>query len=80
MANYPNLDKFLEKYRLALQNKSKEIRYTMLEMNDVVQDIHNLQASVEQKFKDLTELNGHMVALLGEIKALNSTETDAGKF
>jgi hypothetical protein len=80
MNDYPNLNSFLEKHRLAQSNKSKDVRFTIEELNDAVHDIHKMMASVSTKHEDNTELKNLLKNLLSELKQLSSAESDGGKF
>lgn len=80
MSNFPNLNAFLEKHRLAQQNNSKDVRFTITELNDVVHDIHKLMTSVSTKQEDHTELKTLLKDLTNQLKELNSGESDGGEF
>jgi hypothetical protein len=81
MKDFPNLNTFLEKYRLAQQNNSKDVRFTINELNDAVHDIHKLMAAVFTQKEDHAELKSLLKELLGQLKELDSSgETDGGEF
>jgi uncharacterized protein (UPF0305 family) len=80
MKDFANLNVFLDKHILAQQNNSKEVRFTMTELNDTVNDIHKMMQLIATKQEDNTELKNLLKALLAELKQLNSDETDGGKF
>jgi len=80
MLDYPNLSLFLDKHRLAQTNNSKDVRFTIEELNATVHDIHNLMASVSSKIDDQTELKNLLKTLLLELKDLSQEATDGGNF
>lgn len=77
---FPNLSNFLEKHKLAQQNNSKDVRFTMTELNDAVHDVHKLMQLVVTKQEDHTELKTLIKDLSDQLKELNSSETDGGEF
>ena len=77
---HPFLQQLLDKHRLALQNNAKDIRITMRELNDIVLDLISLITSVDQKQENNNELKQLIKSLTSELKMLNDSETDAGKF
>ena len=80
MKDFPNLNAFLEKHKLAQQNNSKDVRFTMAELNDIVHDVHKLMASVFTHREDQTELKSLLKELNDQLKQLDSGETDGGGF
>jgi uncharacterized protein YgfB (UPF0149 family) len=80
MKDFPNLNVFLDKHRLAQQNNSKEVRFTMNELNDAVHDIHKLMASVYTTQEDQAEVKTLLNNLLEQLKELNSSDADGGNF
>jgi len=80
MKDFPHLNVFLQKHKLALHNKSRDIRITIEEMNDLVHDLHSLMSTVSTQLQDQTELKTLLKDLLHELKELNSGEADGGTF
>jgi len=80
MKDYPNLSVFLDKHRLAQSNNSKDVRFTMEELNNTVHDIHLLMASVSSKIDDQTELKELLKRLLAELTVLGEEVGDGGTF
>lgn len=80
MIGYPNLTLFLDKHRLAQVKGSKDVRFTMDELNATVHEIHVLMAEVFSKQQDQTELKTLLKTLLDELKILGQEAGDGGKF
>ena len=78
--HYPHLKSFLDKHKIALENKSKDVRFTMTEFNNVVADIHEMMLSVASKQEDNSELKKLMQDLLDELKQLTGEPADGGRF
>ena len=80
MKDFPNLNAFLDKHRLAQSNKSKDVRFTIEELDAVVHDIHKLMASIAVSKTDQTELKTLLKDVLTELKLLSAENTDGGTF
>lgn len=80
LSNYPYLKSFIDKHKIALQNGSKEVRFTMNEYNNIITDLHALIISVAEQKEDNSELKSLLNALLAELKLLNDATTDGGTF
>ena len=78
--NHPFIQQFIDKHKIALSTNSKEIKFTIQEANNLIIDIHSLIGSVFTKLEDNRELKALIQQLLIEIKELNSSEADGGKF
>ena len=84
--NYSFIRKLIDKHRLALQNKSKDVRFTIEELNDIIMDITTLSLSISEKKQNYEELQGLIQSLLKELKSLtrtmndNSEIADGGRF
>ncbi len=48
MNSYPNLDMMMERYNRALNSGSKEIRFSTIEVGNILQDITKLSVSVTE--------------------------------
>jgi hypothetical protein len=79
-SEYPFLKKFMDKHRLALQNKSKDVRFTVEELGDIMLDLTGLALSVSSKHDDNSQLKALLNQLLTELKLLNDSYTDGGRF
>lgn len=80
MLEYPNLSTFLDKHRLAQCNNSKDVRFTIEELNATVNDIHKLMGSTFTKLDDQAELKDLLKTLLAELGELSQEATDGGSF
>ena len=72
MLEYPNLSTFLDKHRLAQCNNSKDVRFTIEELNATVNDIHKLMGSTFTKLDDQAELKDLLKTLLARIGRIES--------
>jgi uncharacterized coiled-coil protein SlyX len=64
--NYPNLKKLLNKYNLAVNSNSKEIRISTIELGLILQDITELSVSVTNQNNANVALK-HSVDMLVEL-------------
>lgn len=76
MNSYPNLDMMMERYNRALNSGSKEIRFSTIEVGNILQDITKLSVSVTEIQNGNDKLK-NAIDMLVEIIRHNMTD-DSG--
>ena len=76
MNSYPNLDMMMERYNRALNSGSKEIRFSTIEVGNILQDITKLSVSVTEMQNGNDKLK-NAIDMLVEIIRHNMTD-DSG--
>lgn len=73
MEDYPNLKKLLEKHSKAVNSQSKEIRFSTIEIGNIINDITNLSLSVrsekitnERMTKAIIELRDILISMMDD--------------
>jgi hypothetical protein len=80
MPDFLSLNAFLEKYKLASQNKSKDVRFTLDELTGIAHDVHALMSCALETQQTHSELKTLLKDVLEELKALGSDGADGGTF
>jgi len=76
MNSYPNLDMMMDRYNRALNSGSKEIRFSTIEVGNILQDITKLSVSVTEMQNGNDKLK-NAIDMLVEIIRHNMTD-DSG--
>ena len=80
LENYPNLQKFLEKYNVAVKTMNRDVRFTISELADIHKDICSLIADSNTKNISNENLQRSINELILELKKLEDISADGGKF
>lgn len=73
MNSYPNLEMMMERYNRALNSGSKEIRFSTIELGNILQDITKLSISITEQ-KNGNEKLKQAIDMLVEIISHNMAD------
>lgn len=80
MQQYNNIDLLISRFKKAITNNSKEVRFNIDELAGIIGDIERLLLSTHNEKIEYNEMKELINKLINELKNLTEEATDAGSF
>lgn len=78
--DHPFLSQLIEKHKKALENGSKDVRFNIVDLNNIVIDLYSLVAKVSERIDDNKDIKDLMCTLIQELRSITDNIDDGGKF